>query len=285
MLWKRIIGTASGLALAATGLMALAAPAQAGPPPASVSDCDGLTFTVEPNADHRVWRALVDGKVVWTSGDFGKDLDVDLGNDHEKLVKKGWTEQGPFDVHVKARDAKHGPVTLQWWHVNPPKHPNGWTDWAGGQWTWEKPDHCVVKPEKPGVTPPTCKHTKGVISIPDVDHVRYRIDGEKVDAGDYKVKPGKYRVTAKPEFPYEFPDGKRDHWKVRIEEADCPDKPTKPGKGGHDKPGKHDKDDDQDQLPVTGTSLGIASGAAVGLVALGTAIFYVARNRKFRFTT
>lgn len=279
MLWKKITGTGAVLSLAVGGLFALAAPAQATTASNAASDCHGLTFEVDPNEDHRAWRATVDGTVVWKSGDFGDDL----GNDHEKLVDAGWTTEGPFDVHVKARDAKRGTVTMQWWHVNPPEKPNGWTDWAGGEWQWEKPKDCDKRgePVKPEVRKPTCDDLKGHIKIPDIKGVQYRLDGEKVDPGEHSVKPGTYEVTAEPRRPH----GAKKRWELDLELKECPEeKDEKPGEE-KDKRDEEKKDEEKkDELPVTGGSPGVAAGAALGLLTLGGGMYFLARSRRLRFT-
>lgn len=275
MLWKKFIGTLGAMSLAAAGAFALASPAQAMTTDEGVSTCKGLTFTVTPNADHRAWRAVIDTEVVWRSGDWE---DEDLGNDHEKLVEAGWTKEGPFEVHVPAWHAKKGPVTMQWWHVNPPEDPNGWTHWDGGVWEWKKPEDCrkTIEPKKPEHRDATCDE-KGFIDIPDQKGVKYLIDGKRVEPGKHELEPGEYEVTAKPKRYFRFKDGAKKRWLIKIEKPkDCPDG----GQGGEN----DDKKDDDDKLPATGASIGLAAGGALALLALGGSLLFVARQRRLRFT-
>jgi hypothetical protein len=272
MLWKKFIGALGAMSLAAAGAFALASPAQAVTTNEAVSTCEGLTFTVTPNADHRAWRAVIDKKVVWQSGDWE---DQNLGDDHQKLVDAGWTKKGPFEVHVPARHAKRGPVTMEWWDTYEPD----WMSLDGSEWEWKKPDDCRerIEPKKPEHRDATCDE-KGFIDIPDQKGVQYRIDGKRVDPGKHEVKPGKYEVTAEPKRHHRFKDDVKKRWLIKIEEPkDCPDD----GRGGEKDDKKKDEDD---KLPVTGASTGVAAGGALALLALGGTLLFLARQRRLRFT-
>jgi LPXTG-motif cell wall-anchored protein len=236
-----------------------------------VTDCGTYKFKVEPghNANHRAWRAVIDDLVVWQSGDFGDDL----GDDHQTLVDNGWTMDGPFWVEVDGDDAAKGPVSMQWWHVNPPGNPNGWTDWGGedGPKFDDYPRKCNDLKE-PEVTQPTCEDPKGYITIPDKEGVKYKIDGEDAAPGVYPVDPGTYEVTAKKRVfkDYKWHTFKRTWIIDIIEPRGCETPPPDNGGGG--------------ELPKTGTQVLLVAGIAMALLALGGGLYFATRRRRISFT-
>ncbi|TDD54606.1 hypothetical protein E1286_05300 [Nonomuraea terrae] len=87
-----------------------------------------------------------------------------------------------------------------------------------------------VTPDAPKVVQPECGTSRGTLTVPAKHGVTYQVNGEAWRPGEYKVRPGVYRVAAEARDGYRLVGDER--WRLTVDKAAaCPSPsptPTEP---------------------------------------------------------
>lgn len=168
-----------------------------------------------------------------------------------------------------------------------------------------------VTPVAPTLVQPTCKCADGVLTVPNVEGVKYNYQSKKVKAGK------KIEVKAWPKQGYRFPKKTQDMWwfTVGVPPTLCPTPTGSPSPSGSTSPTASASPSTSSSpsastspsvstspsasdspepsltpivngggggpdLPVTGASLPILVGGGAAVLAAGTALILIARKRR-----
>lgn len=304
---RRLLAGAAALAVGLGGILAAATPAQAtgtkGPRVTehNVSDCDGLKIKLWPYAPRsgNSFRVLdANGDLVWPEG-------VDVSEYGPDNLAAGWVSHGSYKSLWLGPDTAF-PVEVSYWSPSNPGGP-GWRSepYAGVDWPvsvdWEP---------APGKWP-RCGDSPAVRIIEDCDgnvtvtidagdtRRTWRVDGvEKfLDVDESETFP-----ATSPEVIVEWWHAKSEAWKpadesyvLHVKPETCPDPEpstspepepsTSPEpEGGDDETPGPDNGEGGGRLPETGTQVALVAGGALMLLALGGAMYVVARRRRITFS-
>lgn len=142
-----------------------------------------------------------------------------------------------------------------------------------------------VAPKAPTIKQFKCSDNDfaGEVIIPDQDGVIYYGLDDRLEAGKYEVKSGKYEVTAEPHEGYKFTDSPAS-WKLKVEPVDECEKPDDEGQKDDDEKGKVTEEDEDTRpaastLPDTGADSNTGMLALIGgiIVALGAGALVLRR--------
>lgn len=251
VLWRRLAGGATAFLVAAGGVLAASATAQAqqaAEPQAAFMDVCDATYVFFTSDLDLEWSVRVDGTDHWPQDGDQQPAAGELG-----IVSV------PSDAAlIKVSYQGH---TSDW----PKEH--SWSD-PGGE--------CDILPDVT-FSQPTCDEA-GKITIPDFG-VDWLLDGAPVDPGSvHAVQPGAHVVEILGLYAiHRLIEGWDDEplelvgsrWEIDMEAPDCPDEGEDAAGGG----------DGGGELADTGPATGLLAGIAAGLVFLGGALYVAGRRR------
>ncbi|HEY8452021.1 MAG: LPXTG cell wall anchor domain-containing protein [Micromonosporaceae bacterium] len=277
---RRVLAGLAGLAVAVVTALAAASPAQAQgvEPPPRFDTCAG-THLLLPGIQGGSWTVTVGGDAFFPA--------------------EGDEQPGPGEVVNLFVPAGSGEIA--------------WTLFVGeqavdsGTHTWTDPGTCDELPD-PTHTQPTCD-APGTITIPElpgeetggaieregagvqaegptsVPGVSFRLDGNEVEAGStHEVEPGTHEVTLQQVFTFGAIQVELivQRWVIDIEEPDCPDEPGQPSEPAE--PSEPAQPGEGGELPKTGNQAVLFGVGALVMLAVGGAMYLVARRRRITFT-
>jgi LPXTG-motif cell wall-anchored protein len=259
---RRLVAGLAGLAVGLAGAMALSAPAQAvifpdPVQPVFFDGCDGTTVVVANEDWAWHWTISVAGTQVWP---LEGDDPLDSHESHTHFVPAG---AGLIVVDIIFEAATYQSKEHTW------SAPSG-IDCEKLPGPTHTPATCddpatITMPEFPETPEPPLTHVPEDQPLP-LQHLTLRLNGEVVEQGStHTVEPGTHTVTASFDIEIVLADKTVNYrlhvktWTIDITAPDC-------------------------KLPDTGAPTGLIAVGAVLALALGGALYVVARHRRIRFT-
>jgi LPXTG-motif cell wall-anchored protein len=259
---RRLLAGVAGLAVGLAGAMALTAPAHSvifphPVEPGFFDGCDGTTVVLANEDFQYSWTISVAGTQVWPQD--GDDL-IGANDTFTHFVPAG---AGEIVVDIDFEAFEYHPQEHTW------SAPPG-IDCEELPGPTHTPATCddpatITMPEFPETAEPPLTHVPEDQPLP-LQHLTLRLNGEVVEQGStHTVEPGTHTVTASFDIEIVLADktvSYRLHvktWTIDITAPDC-------------------------KLPDTGAPSGLIAVGAVLVLALGGAMYVVARRRRIRFT-